>query len=65
MSERVKIAKHYLKTRFSIDFMSAIPLDLAASGISEGSQSKRFFKLFSLLKLLRMLRLARLIRALN
>ena len=65
VSERAKIAKHYLQTRFCTDFMSAIPLDLVASGLSEGSRSKRFFKLFSLLKLLRMLRLARLIRALN
>ena len=45
--------------------MSAVPLDLMASGLSEGSKSKGFFKLFSLLKLLRMLRLARIIRALN
>ena len=54
-----------MKTRFCTDFISAIPLDLMASGLSEGSKSKRLFKLFSLLKLLRILRLARLIRALN
>lgn len=63
--DRKLIAKNYLKTRFAIDFLSAIPIDLMASSVSDSSKNKRFFKLFSLLKLFRMLRLAKLIRALN
>ena len=35
--ERKLIAKRYLKSRFAIDLLSAIPLDLMASRVSESA----------------------------
>ena len=35
--ERKLIAKRYLKSRFLIDLLSAIPLDLMASRVSESA----------------------------
>lgn len=62
--ERKLIAKRYLQTGFTIDLLSAIPLDLMMGKVSRSATGKRL-KLISLLKLFRMLRLSKLIRKLN
>ena len=60
---RKRIASHYIKTRFFVDLLSAVPLDsFAALFISDNSNK---FEALSLLKIIRMLRLSRVIRALN
>lgn len=61
--DRKKIARNYLKSRFLIDFISAIPVDVIISFF--GKKDAKELKAFSLLKLVRMLRLSRIIRALN
>ena len=61
--DRKKIAANYLKTRFTVDFLSAIPVDLIGS-LFFSSEAKEL-KALSLLKLVRMMRLSRIIRALN
>lgn len=60
---RKLIARHYLRTRFTIDLLSAFPIDLFA-GLFFSEDAKEL-KALSLLKLVRMLRLSRIIRALN
>ena len=54
---------NYLKGTFTIDFISAFPVDVIALMLKD--LSSRQLKLFSLLKLVRMLRLSRIIRALK
>lgn len=75
-SERVilaprRIAKHYLKTWFFVDFISAIPIDYIfmifdTSGpnttIWEVSRALKFLRFAKLLSLIRLLRLSRLMR---
>ena len=61
--DRKLIARKYIKTRFTVDILSAMPLDLIA-GVFFSFSSKEL-KILSLLKLIRMLRLSRIIRALN
>ncbi|XP_033634131.1 potassium/sodium hyperpolarization-activated cyclic nucleotide-gated channel 2-like [Asterias rubens] len=66
-----KIAIHYLKTWFIIDFISSIPMDcifMAVNGGSSGnhlyevSKALRVLRLAKLLSLVRLLRLSRLMR---
>ena len=61
--DRKRIAKKYIKTRFTVDVLSAMPLDFLA-GLFLSKDAKEL-KALSLLKLIRMLRLSRIIRALN
>ena len=61
--DRKRIAHEYIKTRFAVDFLSAIPIDLISKLFFSTDNEK--FKVFSLLKLIRMLRLTRIIRVLN
>ena len=63
INDRKQIVAHYLKTNFTVDFLSAFPVDLFASIFLAADADQ--FKIFSLLKLIRMLRLSRVIRALN
>jgi len=61
-----KIAIHYLKTWFVIDFISVIPFDLAGL-VSRSDEMRKMaalkvFRLLRLLKLLRVLRASRLVR---
>ena len=63
INNRKKIFAHYLRTNFTVDFVSAFPVDAVASLILAADADQ--FKIFSLLKLIRMLRLSRVIRALN
>lgn len=66
ISDRRRIAQHYIKTRFTIDFLSAIPIDLFITiFLPASASSTKEFKAISLLKLVRMLRISRIIRALN
>lgn len=62
--ERKLIAKRYIRSRFTIDLLSAIPIDLIAGTFFNKDDAKQL-KAFSLLKLIRMLRLSRIIRAMN
>ena len=61
--DRKKIIAHYLRGRFTVDFLSAFPIDAIGSMLL--SMDAKQFKIFSLLKLIRMLRLSRIIRALK
>ncbi|XP_072038244.1 potassium/sodium hyperpolarization-activated cyclic nucleotide-gated channel 3-like [Amphiura filiformis] len=75
-SERViltpkKIAIHYLKTWFVVDFVSSIPMDYIflmfddnsrSSHIYEVSTALKFLRFMKLLSLIRLLRLSRLLR---
>lgn len=63
ISNRRKIIEKYIKSRFTIDFLSALPIDYIAAIFFSSEASS--LKIFSLLKLVRMLRLSRIIRALN
>ena len=62
--DRRVIAKHYLRGSFTVDFLSAFPVDLFVALFLGGLSAKQL-KLFSLLKLMRMLRLSRIVRALK
>ena len=56
--EPKKIAKNYIcGTRFWLDLLSSIPLDLMASG----SDSSAFLSVFGMLKLVRITRIGRII----
>ena len=63
ITDRTIIAMNYLKGTFTIDFISAFPVDVISLMLKD--LSSRQLKLFSLLKLVRMLRLSRIIRALK
>ena len=63
--DRKIIAHNYLKGRFTVDFLSAVPFDGIARVITAGRLQGEQLRLFSLLKLIRMLRLSRMLRALN
>lgn len=64
--DRKRIAHEYIRTRFTIDFLSAIPMDfLIVVFFSNQVSTTKELKAISLLKLVRMLRLSRIIRALN
>ena len=54
----------YLNGRFTIDFLSALPLDLIA-GIFVPEGNTKQMRLVSVLKLVRMLRLSKMLRAMN
>jgi len=68
VTNRIKIARNYLRTWFSIDFVSTIPwgvlADLAADGDSGGgaqlTKLTKAIKFVRFLRLMRMLRLAKL-----
>ena len=62
--DRRIIAVVYLKGRFTIDFLSALPLDLIA-GIFIPEGNTKQMRLVSVLKLVRMLRLSKMLRAMN
>ena len=61
--DRKLIAKNYIRTRFAVDIISAIPIDVIIKFLI--NSDAKVFKAFSLFKLVRMLRLSRIIRALN
>ena len=64
--DRKRIAHEYIRTRFTIDFLSAVPIDLFITlFLPDSVSSTKEFKAISLLKLVRMLRISRIIRALN
>lgn len=64
--DRKRIAEEYIRSRFTIDFISGIPIDLALSiFMIDGLENAKEVKAVSLLKLVRMLRISRIIRALN
>ncbi len=60
---RRKIIEKYIKSRFTIDLLSATPFDYIAAIFFSAEASG--LKIISLLKLVRMLRISRIIRALN
>ena len=69
--EPKKIAKHYLRTWFFVDFLSSIPLDyifllVRESGeryqLARTGRALKVLRLVKLLSLLRLLRLSRLVR---
>ncbi|XP_038073833.1 potassium/sodium hyperpolarization-activated cyclic nucleotide-gated channel 1-like [Patiria miniata] len=68
--EPKKIAIHYLKSWFTVDFVSSIPMDCIFLAIDGGNDNKlyevskafRIFRLAKLLSLVRLLRLSRLMR---
>ena len=60
---RPKIAVHYLKTWFWVDFLSTVPFDLIVTAAS-GNSSKHT-KLVQLVKVLRLLRILRLLKIVN
>lgn len=62
--DRKLIAHNYIKRGFTIDFLSALPLDLITKVLIQNLSSKQL-KLLSLLKLIRMLRVSRIVRALK
>jgi hypothetical protein len=62
--DRAEITRRYLIGQFTIDFLSAFPVDVFATLIFKDLSSKQL-KIISLLKLMRMLRLSRLVRALQ
>ena len=55
ISSSKQIAKEYLKSRFIIDFLSAIPFDFVLRYMFE--EETGFFSTVSMLKLFRVLRL--------
>jgi hypothetical protein len=57
------IASNYLKTRFTIDFLSTVPFDLLGEVFAGGNVV--VLKFFGLLKLIRVLRLGRIITFMN
>ena len=59
------IAWQYIKTRFMIDLIASIPVDILTYIYKPGEGSGFTFDSFSLLKLVRVLRLSRLITYLN
>ena len=61
--ERRMIVARYLKGQFTIDLLSALPVDLIASLIFEGLNPKQL-KILSLFKLIRMLRLSKVVQML-
>ena len=63
--DRKATARAYLRGRFTVDFLSAFPLDVFAKFATSGRVEGSNLRLFSLLKLIRMLRLSRMLRAMN
>lgn len=64
IKDRAVITRRYLVGQFTIDFLSAFPVDLVANVFFKDLSSKQL-KVISLLKLMRMLRLSRIVRALQ
>ena len=62
--DRRIIAVKYLKGRFAVDLISALPLDFIGS-LFVPDEDSRAMKLVSVLKLVRMLRLSKMLRAMN
>jgi uncharacterized membrane protein len=59
-----EIAIHYLKGKFIVDLMSAIPFDSLVR-LSSGSSYVDILSLFSILRLLRVLRFTKIIAYMN
>ena len=62
--DRTQISLSYLRGQFTIDFLSAVPIDVLASIFFKNLSAKQL-KIISLLKLIRMLRLTKIVRALR
>jgi len=64
VTDKVRIAKNYLRTWFPIDFASTIPWGALANTISGGdaSQTAQMAKLTKIVKFVRLLRLMRMLR---
>jgi hypothetical protein len=67
ITERKKISSHYLKTWFTIDVISIIPVDLVLeAGKNSGNENlNSYFKLARVSKLYRLLKLTRMTRMLK
>eukprot|EP00930_Biecheleria_cincta_P028922 TRINITY_DN2012_c1_g3_i1.p1 TRINITY_DN2012_c1_g3~~TRINITY_DN2012_c1_g3_i1.p1 ORF type:complete len:720 (+),score=153.92 TRINITY_DN2012_c1_g3_i1:47-2161(+) len=59
-----KMALHYLKTWFLLDFLSSVPWDSVTAGILPSLQGIRLLKVGKIAKVFKLLRLGKMIRAL-
>ncbi|GMH51745.1 hypothetical protein TL16_g01078 [Triparma laevis f. inornata] len=59
--EQNRVAKHYLKTWFLLDFLSSIPFDLMEAGLKDTSYAK-LMKSGKFVKVFRMLRITKMVR---
>jgi hypothetical protein len=58
-----KMAMHYLKTWFTLDFLSSVPWDSVTAGILPSLQGMRLLKVGKIAKVFKLLRLGKMIRA--
>ena len=61
--DNAKIARHYLRGWFAIDFLTCIPFDIileAAGTAAEGGESLRFIRMLRIMKLARIVRASRI-----
>jgi len=59
-----RIAKHYLKTWFTLDLVSSVPWDIVSAGLLPGLQAARVLKIGKIAKVLKLLRVGKVIKAL-
>eukprot|EP00931_Biecheleriopsis_adriatica_P078205 TRINITY_DN51668_c0_g1_i1.p1 TRINITY_DN51668_c0_g1~~TRINITY_DN51668_c0_g1_i1.p1 ORF type:complete len:788 (+),score=133.85 TRINITY_DN51668_c0_g1_i1:290-2365(+) len=58
-----KMALHYLKTWFVLDFVSSVPWDTVTAGVLPNLQSAKLLKVGKIAKVFKLLRLGKMIRA--
>lgn len=59
-----KMALHYLRTWFMLDFLSSVPWDLVTAGLLPSLQGMRLLKVGKIAKVFKLLRLGKMIRSL-
>jgi len=59
-----KIAKHYLKTWFTLDLVSSVPWDSVSAGLLPGLQAAKVLKIGKIAKVLKLLRVGQVIKGL-
>lgn len=57
-----RIAIHYLRTWFTLDFVSSVPWDLITSGLLPGMQPAKLMKIGKIAKVLKLLRLGKVLK---
>merc|ERR1719253_1775247 len=59
-----RIAKHYLKTWFTLDLVSSVPWDSVSAGLLPGLQAAKVLKIGKIAKVLKLLRIGKAIKSL-
>lgn len=59
-----RIAKHYLRGWFTLDFVSSVPWDIVSAGLLPGLQPARLLKIGKIAKVLKLLRVGKVIKIL-